>query len=482
MIDKIILSKSPTFWVVFHILLGVVSTLTPWILIAWYYLVLISSFVVFTRKERVNYSLSFLLVYLVSFEIFARIVNTSPFISYEQSKYLTFILCTLGILNGYGKGKKGIWLIVVLIPGLLIDYSGMVTYPYLIFDLLGPINLGLAVWFFSMQRFTPGGFLTILRLLVYPIISSLFFTFIKTPDLDSIEFELGANFETTGGFGSNQVSVLFGLGIFLMFLFIIFKWRFTNNFWLDSLLLLGFAFQGLLSFSRGGIIGGVVGIIAVIFILKKGGKNKNVFQNVPKIGRYLIPSVLILTLSFYVVNEITDGLLLMRYSGETSGTLAGAKEKSIDTFTSSRMGIAEEDFELFAKYPILGSGAASSRYLRVDHYGTSPHVELSRLFAEHGLLGIVYIILVGILIRDIYRRPGNTMVKSVLFGFAILAIYTTFHSATRTYITPLLFGLALIHVAPVKKRNSALSVTPELKDTAIPNSNPKDFLVKQNQF
>lgn len=461
MINKLVYAKNPIFWVGFHILLGVVSTATPWILIFWYYLVLIFSLDSLTRKEAFNYQLSFLITYLVSFEIFARIVGTSPYISYEQSKYITFLLCSIGILNGYAKGKMGIWLVVVLIPGLLIDLSGQVTYPYLIFDLLGPINLGLSVWFFGLQRFTPSGFLSLLRLLVYPIISALFFTFIKTPDLDTIEFELGANFETTGGFGSNQVSVLFGLGIFLMFLFIIFKWRFTNNFWLDSFLLLGFAFQGFLSFSRGGIIGGVVGIIAVIFILKKLGKKKEILQNIPKIGKYVIPSIFILIVTFYLVNEITDGLLLMRYRGETSGTLAGAKERSIDTFTSSRTAIAKEDFELFAENPFLGTGAASSRYLRVEHRGTSPHIELSRLFAEHGLLGIVYILVVGMLVRDVYRRKGNIIVKSVLFGFAILAIYTTFHSATRTYITPLLFGLAMINVRPIKKRK----LTPEIEES-----------------
>ena len=127
MINKLVYAKNPIFWVGFHILLGVVSTATPWILIFWYYLVLIFSLDSLTRKEAFNYQLSFLITYLVSFEIFARIVGTSPYISYEQSKYITFLLCSIGILNGYAKGKMGIWLVVVLIPGLLIDLSGQVT-------------------------------------------------------------------------------------------------------------------------------------------------------------------------------------------------------------------------------------------------------------------------------------------------------------------------------------------------------------------
>jgi len=455
MIKQLVLNKNPTFWLIFHVLLGVVSTITPWVLILWFYFVLISSLPEVFSKPKVNYGLSFLLIYLVTFEVFARMVQTSPWIAYEQSKYITFLLTIFGILNGYNKGKLGLLLVFLLLPGLLYDFSGRVTYLYLIFDVLGPINIGLCVMFFYRQRFTAKGFISIIRLMVYPIVSALFFTFIKTPDFDSIEFELGANFETTGGFGSNQVSILFGLGMFLMFLFIVFKWRFSNNFWVDSFFLLGFAFQGLLSFSRGGVIGGILAILIVIYILKKskvsGGK---VFTNIPKIGKYLMPALFILMLSFYVVNSISGGLLLLRYSGETVGTMAGAKDKSIDTFTSSRALIAKEDLELFLNYPMLGTGGASSRYMREKTAGTSPHIEFSRLMAEHGLFGIIYIIVVAILTRKAYKQNRNPVIKSILFGFSMLALYTTFHAASRTFISPLLFGLAMILIEfPKKKKN-----------------------------
>lgn len=469
MIKQLAINRNPTFWLIFHILLGVVSTITPWVLILWYYFVLISSLPEAFSKTNVNYALSFLLVYLVSFEVFARMVQTSPWISYEQSKYITFLLASFGILNGYNKGKLGFLLVILLLPGLLYDFSGRVTFPYIIFDVLGPINIGLCVVFFYKQRFTTKGFISIIRLMVYPIISTLFFTFIKTPDFDSIEFELGANFETTGGFGSNQVSILFGLGVFLMFLFIVFKWRFSNNFWVDSFFLLGFAFQGLLSFSRGGVIGGILAILIVVYILKKskmsGGK---VFTNIPKIGKYLVPALFILMLSFYIVNSISGGLLMLRYSGETVGTLAGAKDKSIDTFTSSRTSIAKEDLELFMDYPLLGTGGASSRYMRVEHAGTSPHIEFSRLLAEHGILGMIYIIVVTILTVKAYKQNRNPVIKSVLFGFSMLAIYTTFHAASRTYISPLLFGLAMIIIEFQRKKKPESIGTTSLDQPSLP--------------
>lgn len=469
MIKQLTLNRNPTFWLIFHILLGVVSTITPWVFILWYYFVLISSIPDAFSKTRVNYTLSFLLVYLVSFEVFARMVQASPWISYEQSKYITFLLASFGILNGYNKGKLGFLLVILLLPGLLYDLSGQVTFPYIIFDVLGPINIGLCVVFFYNQRFTARGFISIIRLMVYPIISALLFTFIKTPDFDSIEFELGANFETTGGFGSNQVSILFGLGVFLMFLFIVFKWRFSNNFWVDSFFLLGFAFQGLMSFSRGGVIGGILTIFIVIYMLKKSKvSGRKVFTNIPKIGKYLVPAVFILMFSFYIVNSISGGLLMLRYSGETVGTLAGAKDKSFDTFTSSRTLIAKEDLELFLEYPLLGTGGASSRYMRVQTEGTSPHIEFSRLLAEHGILGIFYIIVVAILAVKAYKQNQNPVIKSILFGFSMLAIYTTFHAASRTYISPLLFGLAMIYIEFQRKKKTEISRTTSLDQPSFP--------------
>lgn len=456
MIKQIASVKYLNFWIVFHILLGVATTVTPWALIGWYYLVFVFSIPLLLNKSKYNGSVSYLLVYLVSFEVFSRMVKATPFISYEQSKYMTFFLTSFGLLHGANRmGKEGLLMVVLLVPALFYDFSGMVSVPYIIFDVLGPINLGLCIWFFSNQRFTPSGFLALIRLMVFPIISALFFTFIKTPDFDSIEFDLGANFETTGGFGSNQVSVLFGLGIFLMFIFIIFKWRFSGNFWIDSFFLLGFAFQGLLSFSRGGVIGGAIGILGLLFVLKRNSGKIKDLANIPKVGRYLVPAILILMVTFVVVNNITGGLLMLRYSGETAGTMAGAKERSLDTFTSYRAGIALEDLEIFMENPILGTGAASSRYLREEHFGTAPHIELSRLFAEHGMFGVAYFVVVVMVFFGLFRKKANIKVKSVLLAFAMVAIYTTFHAATRTYITPLLFGLAMITVTTPRRRKPA---------------------------
>ena len=53
---------------------------------------------------------------------------------------------------------------------------------------------------------------TLLRIIWLTIIPVLVFSIIQTPDFKDISFQLGAVAETAGGFGSNQVSTVLGLG------------------------------------------------------------------------------------------------------------------------------------------------------------------------------------------------------------------------------------------------------------------------------
>ena len=73
-------------------------------------------------------------------------------------------------------------------------------------------------------------------------------------------------------------------------------------------------------------------------------------------------------------------------------------------------------------------------------------MEMSRLLAEHGVLGLIYFIMLCSLFFLIWRRNTNPLVKSILMGLFLLGLYTTFHAAIRTFVTPLLIGLSLVSV------------------------------------
>lgn len=446
MVKSLLYHKNPFFWFLFHIGLGVVSAFSPFPLIAFFYVFMLFSISLFFKKQLVDAPLSYLIVYLSSFEVVSRMAKTSPFIPYELGKYLLMALLIFGILKGSNKGVIGAVLLLLLVPAIFYDLSGQVREVDLRFNLFGAFNVGLAIWYFSKQKFTPQGLHTIIILLALPLVSALAYTVFKTPDLDSIEFNLGANFETTGGFGSNQVSTAFGLGMMLSFYLWLNQVSISGKRWIDLVLVMLFTFQGLLSFSRGGMIGGALGIAVVLFFITKISKKSLAYFQFKKAQKYFLPTLLFLGLSIVVANSVTRGNLLLRYQGETAGTLAGSKEKNLNTLTTGRFDIFLSDLELFEEYGLMGVGAGASRYLRKEHNGVVAHVEISRLISEHGIFGLLFILGVATLFIKVYKSPNDNLYKSILFAFLVVGWYTTFHAATRTYITPLLMGLSTVYI------------------------------------
>lgn len=431
--------------------MGFSATLTPYAIIAWFYLVLITSAIqVFKEKDSIFVLVS-LIFYLISFELISRMARTSPFIPYELGKYL---LCTgliFGLLRYRTFGIMGWIMLISLIPGFFIDVSGLVQQSDIIFNILGPINVALAIAFFNRKRLTSLQLGKILRLMIYPILGVLAYTFVKTPDFDEVEFVLGANVDLSGGFGSNQVSTLFGLGTLFIFILMVNKWEFSGYFILDALVLFALSFQGLLTFSRGGMLGAVLGIVVILFFLRSAPSFKRKKYQLPKVGKYVLPGLLIAALAFVVVDQITNGLLSLRYQGETMGTIQGSKEKSLYTITTGRLDIFLGDLNLWFENFIFGVGAGASRFLRETMTGTVAHVEVSRLLAEHGLFGLIYFSVLCIAGLVLLKYNENPMTKGILFALYLVAVYTSFHAAMRTFVTPALIGLSLLMIRAPKK-------------------------------
>ena len=261
MIKYLITYNNFIFWIVVHSILGLVSIFSPIPLILWFYLVLFSSlFIVLRPKAPVSLFVA-LIAYLVSFEIMARVSSANPFIPYEMGKYLLFVLLILGIIKYKVDQWPALWMVIFLIPGLLFELSGEASLLDIIFNFLGPLNASLAILFFKGKRISKAIFLESLKFMVFPMIALVSYTFFKTPDIEEVEFGLTANSVVAGGFGSNQVSTGLGLAAFFVFIFWINRWKFSGYRWLDASLLAIFTLQGLLTFSRGGMLTGFLGKI-----------------------------------------------------------------------------------------------------------------------------------------------------------------------------------------------------------------------------
>lgn len=461
------------FWFLVHVLIGISATFNAVPVIIFFYLTILYSVLnlfYVTSKDR-SRLIGEMIIYFASFEAIGRLAQADPFLPYELGKYLILFLCPLGLLvtrNFSVKGSLGLIIFILALPAAFFDESGFVSYNDIKFNILGLLNIGMAVWFYSSLKITLKALVGWSKLMLYPIISVLVFTIIRTPDLDTVEFTLGANFATAGGFGSNQVSTILGLGVFLLASCILLSYRITGYKWLDLVVLAMLTVQGLLTFSRGGMIGGFFGILVLMFYLTKLSFKERKRLAIPNFKKYVLPLGVLLVIVMAVANSITGGMLLLRYMGETQGTLAGSADKSLNKITTNRSDIFLEDVELFSEYPIMGVGVGASTYLRDDYKGYAPHVELSRLLAEHGILGVIIFILFLVVFFLNKKLAPENISKGILLACFFIGFLATFHSATRTYITPLMMGISCVGIFIPKSKVSKvidISTSPNVNST-----------------
>ena len=444
------------FWFMVHVILGASATITSIPMILFFYLALGYSFINLFNvhtSERPRL-IAEIIIYFASFEALGRLAGSDPFIPYELGKYILLFLCPLGILlnrNTSGKGMIGMVILILALPAAFFDESGFVTFNDIKFNLLGLLNIGVAVWFFSSLDVPLKTFINWSKLIIFPLISVLIFTIIRTPNLDEVEFTLSANFATAGGFGSNQVSTILGLGVFAYGVAILLNYRVSGYKWLDVIFLGLFTIQGLLTFSRGGMIGGFFGIFVVMFYLAKLSAKERNRLRMPNFKKYILPLGILLMVVMIAANVVTGGMLLLRYMGETQGTLAGSAEKSLNKITTNRSDIFLEDVDLFLDHSLLGVGVGASTYMRKEYKGYAPHVELSRLIAEHGTLGLIIFFLIGLLFFLNKAQAPESISKGIILAMFLIGFLATFHSATRTYITPLLIGMSCVNISTAKK-------------------------------
>lgn len=459
MIKYLLISRNPVFWVIVHLILGLVSIFTPVVLIGWFYLVLITSLFVLLRPNAPASIYIALMVYVISSEIIARMAGSSPYIPYEMGKYLLFLLLVGGIFKYRTSEWPAFWMVIFLIPGLLIEKSGEVTFLDIMFNFMGPLNAALAILFFRGKRVSKSMMLHYLRLMIYPMIAVFSFALFRTPDIQEVEFSLSANSAAAGGFGSNQVSTGLGLAAFFVFVFWINRWRLTGYRSLDTIMLLLFTVQGLLTFSRGGMMTGFLGVFVILYYLRTATRSQILKYKLVRIGKYLIPAFLLILGSFILVNNLTNGLLFLRYQGETAGSFAGTKEKDLNLITSGRLDIFIGDLEIWADYPVTGAGVAASRYLRERMTGVVAHVELSRLFAEHGLFGLAYFIILSYYGFKVIRSSPNPAISGLLFALFAVGFFTSFHAAMRTFVSPLMMGLSMLKVTEKEQSKKPLQIS-----------------------
>ena len=426
-----------------HIIIGYLFTFSFFSKVFTIIIFLIAITLIFINNNKNEEAFMFS-AYLVSAEVFLRM--TKGFILYETGKYGVILFLLLGVFVGKFKQKFSISLafyLLLLLLGIVFTRvpEGEYIRKAIAFNLSGPFVLGIAGLYFYKRSITKENLMDALFFMILPLFSMVTYLYFKTPDLKEIVFGATANFKTSGGFGPNQVATALGLGVFIMTVFILLKKRITGYLLLDVFVLLYFVFRALLTFSRGGLITGIVAIISFVIFYSLFKK-----LSLGTIISYAGLTVVFIVSIWLYTSNITGGMLDNRYAGRNA---KGVQKKDI---SSGRLDILNEQIASFVENPI-GIGVGNGKYKRqgaIGHVTAASHNEVGRLIEEHGVIGLVILLLLlGLPLPNFWN--GDNYNRAFTIAFYIFWFLTINHSAMRIAFPGFIYGLSLINITHEKE-------------------------------
>ncbi len=385
------------------------------------------------RVSQVIYAVT----YIAAAEVLWRMSRAN--ILWEYSKYAIVAIIFVAVVvelsrRGEARRLRSSWpllLLLTLIPAsvmAILYYDMGEARDMLSFNLSGYaalVALALYLWNRPVNRDTT---IRTLLALIAPIIGITFLAVYYTiTDLDSLIFLGAANWVTSGNYGPNQVSNMMGLGALSGVILLILIPRAAGARALILILTFAMLAQGLLTFSRGGIYSFILGLAAFTFHV----------TNSPRARRRLLALLVlfggILIIFVYpFLDDFTGGSLTERFS---------------DLDTTGRLGAATTDMQVFSENPILGVGVGRSIEFHdtINGISLAAHTEYTRLLAEHGLFGLLAIVVLILMLVRRYEanRPGVS--RGLTAALAVWAMSIMAHSALRLAVIPLALALALVY-------------------------------------
>ncbi|GGG52947.1 O-antigen ligase family protein [Bizionia arctica] len=382
--------------------------------------------------------------YFVGAEVFLRTTHGS--ISYEAGKYLVILFMLIGMFYKGISGKAYPYFIYLmfLVPSIFVA-STTLSFDAnfrtnIAFVLSGPVCLGIAALYSYDKKVTSKQLNTILLFVLLPLIAHVSYNFFYTPDVKEIITNTASNSAAAGGFGSNQVATVFGMGMFILAV------RFFTKSPTMALKILNLGLFGIMTFralvtlSRGGIFTAIIGITAFV-VIYYGVVNRRKRNELIQLFALFCFGVFAIWL--YSSTQ-TNGMLDKRYANQDS---LGREKADVST---GRGDLFMNELEGFLSSPVFGIGSSRAKDQRIEleGQGLTSHNEISRLLAEHGLFGVV--ILIILIFKPLYYRTQN---KRNVYFYAFLCIWfaTINHSGLRIAMPSFIYALALLNVTNEKR-------------------------------
>ncbi len=431
--------------VIIHILLGALITKFKWIAL-FYFIFILFKWFYNNNQNLISLKALIGIIGICGFEFIGRLSDMDPIVPYELSKYLLLFYSIGLIFSGrYVISNLELILMIFLILSTLIYpyfYHFTNSLPRVVADGAGLFIMVVYIGYLKNVNTLISINLIdeLLRDWFHYLLMGLTFILIETPDLDKISYNLGANYDATGGESANQVSTYLSLGIIIALYFWLKKRYLTGSSMFDGILVLVFVFQSLLTFSRGGII-----VAAIVSIYLLWTFNKSRFSRISYVLIFILTGTIGITVDY--LNQKTGGMLSKRFAGETEATITGKKEKNLDVITSNRTKIIEQNFEIF-KQNIFGIGTANGTKFRKEKFGSNyfDHTEISRWLVEYGIFSILFFISFTKTCFLIFKRNNTFAYLNVILLLA--SGMSMMHSATRTFVS---FVPLILSVVKIKK-------------------------------
>jgi len=365
--------------------------------------------------------------YIVGAELIWRMTGASVF--WEFGKYAVIAIFVIVLL------RKRHWqnavlpivfflLLAISIPAT-ISWYGFTTdaREAISFNLSGPLALAVCVLFFSQLKLRKKDLLDIAWIVSIPIVTILGLAVISTLTSTAIKFTTESNVATSGGFGPNQVSAILSLGAVLMFLAAVSEGDKRLKI-IALMLFVLFITQSVLTFSRGGLYNaGFSILIALLHLIRNRRTRIWVFVSLVFI------SLVAIFIIYPAVDQFTGNMITARFA---------------DTDLSGRGEIALGEMQVWFDNLLFGVGPGVSAYENVKYTGfyAAAHTEYTRMLAEHGLFGVLALLLLIIMAFRAYFKAPNWYYRAWVAAMLVWPLVEMSHAAMRIAAIAFTFGLA----------------------------------------
>lgn len=425
--------------ILFHALIALVIFAVPFLSKIYSLLIPVVGFYLVYQTKNKNNEVILVAAYLIGVEVFLRMTGGNFNNEYVKLNVILFMLIGMFYSNFSVNAFVYCFFLILLIPGILVTFSfadsSIDIKKSLVFNLSGPICLAISSIYMIKRRILFSDLQKNMMAIGLPVLTTTVYLFLYNPSVKDVITGTQSNFETSGGFGPNQVSTILGLGMFAFFTQLILFSKSKKMMLINGFLFIFITYRAIVTFSRGGVITAVVMIVFLLFFLYR---NSNAKGKVKFFVVFVVTFLMGLGIWTYSSFQ-TYGLIEKRYANKDA--LGRVKKDRL----GGREEIMGEELQIFMDNPIMGIGAGMGKDVRKETFGieAASHNEITRMMSEHGLFGILGILLLLLTPLILYINNRQHLYFLSFFVFWLLTIN---HAAMRIAAPAFIYAMCLLSV------------------------------------